>query len=127
VTIEVIDDAWRSVSRARITASTIEVIDTAEEVTYEKRDRMRATAIVPIDERARMLIVRSANTGRIVDLYTASCDPEPLCKNCARMYPDWCARPRSSGSTFDPRLVAVITLNVLVLGAIVVFLMARRH
>ena len=127
VTIEIIDANWRSVSRGRISAAAIEAIDRDDHVSFEQAGRTRTTAIVPIDERARMLIVRSANTGRIIDLYSASCDPDPLCTNCARRYPEWCTRPRASATPFDPRLVAAIGLNVFVLSAIIVFLMARRR
>lgn len=126
VSVEVIDERWRSVSRARITASVVEVIDGAS-VRYEASERVRMTAIVPVDERARMLVVRGAGGGQIFDLHGASCGIKPLCSNCARVYPDWCARARSSDSRFDPSLVLAVVLNALILASIVVFLMARRR
>ena len=125
VNVEVIDERWRSVSRARITASVIEVID-GPSVTERAKERVRMTAIVPVDERARMLVVRSKGGGQIFDLHSASCGFDPLCSNCARVYPEWCAR-RTSDARFDPTLLIVVTLNIVVLAVIVVFLMARRR
>ena len=126
VSLEVIDEGWRSVSRARITASLIEVID-ADPPLEQSVERVRATAIVPIDRRAQLLIVRSGSGGEIFDLRSASCGRDPLCSNCARAYPEWCARARTTDARFDPALLAVVTLNVVILAAIVVFLMWRRQ
>ena len=126
VNVEVIDEGWRSVSRARITASVIEVVDGAS-VREEDSERVRMTAIVPVDERARMLVVRGSGAGQIFDLHSASCGIDPLCSNCARVYPQWCARARSSDARFDPALVLAVALNAIILASIVVFLMSRRH
>jgi hypothetical protein len=125
VSVEVIDEGWRSVSRARITASLIEVID-GTSVREADADRVRMSAIVPIDERAQLLVVRSGDGGEIFDLRSASCGVAPLCSNCARVYPEWCARVRSSDARFDPALLIAVTLNIIILSTIVVFLMARR-
>lgn len=126
VTLEVVDDGWRSVSRARITASAIEVVDGAS-VSEQVKDSVRASAIVPVDRRAQLLIVRSGSGGEIFDLRSASCGAQPICSNCARVYPHWCDRSRSSDSLFDPALVFAVTINVIILSAIVVFLIARKR
>lgn len=127
VLIEVVDDGWRSVSRARITASAVEVLDGPDGSRSLVSDRTRVSAIVPVDRRAQLLIVRTAGGGEIFDLRSASCGAQPLCSNCARIYPHWCDRARSSDSTFNPVLVLIVVLNVLVLSVIIVLLMARRR
>lgn len=131
-TVEVVDSGWRTVSRARVTASVADVGRTAGGgVIVRARNASSATALVPVSKDAYYLVARSdSGTGEIVDLRAASCGAHPLCPNCARAFPEWCVqadRRANQKGPFDPGVLIGVLLDIAVLATIAVLFMSHRN
>lgn len=128
VTLDIIDGSWRSIARAKVTANLVSVSDTAAGTIGSRPARTRITALVPMSEEARILVVRGPlGEGDVFDLRAASCGSDPLCEDCARRYPAWCETARTTTAPIDTGIVVAVAINVLVICALAVFLIARSR
>lgn len=131
-TVEVVDSGWRTVSRARVTASTALAGRTSAGSTITTAlPGSQATALVPVSKDAYFLVARSdSGTGQIIDLRAASCGSHPLCPNCARAFPQWCVqadRRANQQGPVDRGVLFGVLLDLVVIATIAVLFMARRH